>query len=367
MSNEIVDVIDKTKDKFVDIAGKSMSFESERGYAIELLESNTKLLESAKANPKSLMHALRNVAAIGLSLNPAKRQAYLITRNVSKKDQNNKTFYQSQVCLEPSYMGLCDLATQSGMIEWIQAKVVYENDTYENIGLGEKPIHKYNAFQKRGEMVGVYCVAKTNSGDYLSNEMDKEKINSIMERSESVKAARKKNTAIFGPWGTDYEEMARKTVIKQAYKTLPKSPAMSKLDQAVFISNENEGFEPIQTEPESGFSLKRKEYFDELIEKSDGIGMYCLQQDITENEFTSLYHSFLKGSKGKYQQLVRVLIAKGKDQIDDYEISLLEAIETNDDIAVSESIEGLTQDQVNILLSRLSNENLRAYKEITGA
>ena len=204
-------------------------------------------------------------------------------------------------------------------------------------------------------------------GDYLPAEMDKKKIDSVMERSESVKYARSKDMEIFGPWATDYEEMAKKTVIRQAFKMWPKTKELEKLENAVHLSNENEGFETIKTEPNIGFSPERKEYFDSLIEKSDAIGMYCLQEDISESEFQSLYHSFKKGSKGKYQKIVDSLIHSGLNQISDYELSLYDALRSGDDVAVSESLDGLTEDQSKFVVSMLDQESCQIYNEMMRA
>ncbi|MGP0745242.1 recombinase RecT, partial [Escherichia coli] len=85
-----------------------------------------------------------NVAAIGITLNPASKLAYLVPRD-------------GMVCLDISYMGLLHIAMESGVISWGQAKLVHANDTYESNGLDKAPTHKYNAFGDRGDIVGVYC------------------------------------------------------------------------------------------------------------------------------------------------------------------------------------------------------------------
>ena len=85
----------------------------------------------------------------------------------------------------------------TGSIEFGQAKLVYEKDTYENVGIDKPPIHKSNTFGDRGNLVGVYCVVRTNTGAYLTEEMTIDEVNQIKNRSESAKKGN-------GPWITDY-------------------------------------------------------------------------------------------------------------------------------------------------------------------
>jgi len=275
----LVEFIGKAEKKFLN-APVGMVFEQEQSYALQLFAANEFLEKIARANPLSLLSAMANVASIGLSLNPAKKQAYLVPR-------------KGVICLDPSYMGMCDLAIQSGMIEFVQAKIVCKNDTYTNKGVDKEPLHEYSPFEDRGELIGVYCVAKTAKGDYLTTEMTKDKIDEIMNRSE---AGKKKK----GPWMTDYNEMAKKSVIRNSFKTWPKTETLDRLAMAVEISNQNEEFEPLPTSPNiEQVNEEQKAYYDQMIENSDGMGMFCFKESISEGIWISLYNSFEKGSKGK--------------------------------------------------------------------
>lgn len=355
--SEIAKVIDATESRFEKIAPPQIRYDSEKGFAIQLLRNNSYLQKVAESNPTSLQQALVNVAAIGLSLNPAKKQAYLITRSV--KNGNNK--WESRIFLEPSYMGMCDLATQSGRIDWIQSAVVYTEDNFVDNGPGEKPTHQYNAFSKdRGAIVGAYCVAKTTDGDYLTTLMDIEQINAVRDRSE----AWKKNKS--GPWKTDWIEMAKKTVVRNAFKMWPKCKEMNRLDEAVHLSNENEGFEPIQTSPEVGqINAEQKGYFDQLITNSDAIGMFVLQQTTAEAEFVSLYHSFEKGTKGKYQAIINSLLESGRNAFEDLYLGVCEVLEGDDKYALIELIEDLSEEAKGLIIQRLNAEQSQIYREMT--
>jgi recombination protein RecT len=123
-------------------AHNAVNWAAEANYAMQLLAANDYALKIAMAKPVSVQNALRNAAAIGVSLNPASKNAYLVPRG-------------GAICLDISYMGLLHLAMSTGSIEWGQSKLVYANDSYENLGIDQAPSHKYNAFGARGELVGA--------------------------------------------------------------------------------------------------------------------------------------------------------------------------------------------------------------------
>lgn len=210
------------------LCDKSINFEREAGFAIQVLSANEFAMKTAMANRQSVVNAVVNVAAIGISLNPAKRQAYLVPRD-------------GRICLDISYMGLLDLAIQSGSILWGQAELVQEQDGFELNGFDKPPTHKRNPFAKdRGEIVGVYVVVKTRDADYLTTCMSIDEVFEIRDRTSAWKAWVEKKRKC--PWVTDEGEMIKKTVIKRAYKLWPKT---DRLDTAVHFLN-NEGGEGIE-------------------------------------------------------------------------------------------------------------------------
>lgn len=203
------------------LSNKSISFERESGFAIQMIAKNDYSLKVASGNRQSVIDAVTNIAAIGISLNPAKKQAYLVPR-------------KNEICLDISYIGLLDIAIESGSIKWGQCKIVRANDNFELNRLDELPTHQYKPFAKndeRGDIVGVYVVVKTCDGDYLTHDMPIDKIFEIRSRSESFK----RNS---GPWVTDEEEMIKKTCVKQGYKYWPKT---DQLDKAIHYLNTDGG------------------------------------------------------------------------------------------------------------------------------
>lgn len=227
MSNQLAIVeqdIWSVQDQFNRVCGGQLNFEREAGFAIQVLTGNDYALRIATENRQSVINAVTNIAAIGISLNPAKRQAYLVPRD-------------GKICLDISYMGLLDLAIQSGSILWGKSELVYEVDSFELNGFDRPPTHTRKPFAKeRGAIVGAYVVVKTRDGDYLTDCMSLEEVYDIRDRSSAWKAWVNKQKKC--PWVTDEGEMIKKTVIKRAYKTWPKT---DRLDQAIHHLNTEAG------------------------------------------------------------------------------------------------------------------------------
>jgi recombination protein RecT len=196
-----------------------LNFKKEANFALQILKGNDFLRAKAQGNPDSLQNAITNIAAIGISLNPAVKEAYLVPRG-------------NQVCLDISYIGLVKLATDTGAIEWVQAEIVKKNDSFKYLGVGKAPLHEMEPFGDRGETIGVYCVAKLATGEHLSTIMSKAECDAIRDKSSQA--------AKSGPWRDFYEEMLKKTAIKRASKLWPKS---ERIQQAVEVINEHEGIE----------------------------------------------------------------------------------------------------------------------------
>ena len=221
MNTNLVSLVEAQRSQFVAVlSDKSIEFDREAAFAVQIIGANDYLLKIALNNQDTLRAAVTNVAAIGISLNPASKLAYLVPRN-------------GAVCLDISYMGLMHIAQQCGAIQWGQAVVVRANDTFELRGLDSQPLHTYNPFSKeRGEIIGVYVVVKTDSGDYLTHAMPISEVFAIRDRSELWKKSKS------GPWKTDEGEMVKKTCVKQAAKYWPRR---ERLDTAVHHLNTDGG------------------------------------------------------------------------------------------------------------------------------
>jgi recombination protein RecT len=122
---------------------------------------------------------------------------------------------RDEVQFQLGYKGLIDLAYRSGEVELVQAHIVYANDTFEcEYGLEPKLVHK-PADSDRGEPIKVYAMFKTKSGGYGFEVMSMDDV-----RVHAAKYS-KSYTSTYSPWQTNFEEMAKKTVLKKVLKYAP--------------------------------------------------------------------------------------------------------------------------------------------------
>ena len=164
-----------------------------------------------QCTPKSFLGAMMTSAQLGLEPNTPLGQAYLIPR------KNGKT--QEWECqFQLGYKGLIDMAHRSEHIRDIQAHVVYEADEFVyELGLEPKLIHK-PAAANRGKPTHFYAVYHTRSGGYGFEVMS---VEDVRQHAQKFSDSFKRGT--FSPWQTNFEEMAKKTVLKRALKYAPMS------------------------------------------------------------------------------------------------------------------------------------------------
>lgn len=241
------------------LSDQSITWQKEQQFAIQAFQKNDYLAKVAMGNHSSAQNAIINVAAIGITLNPAAKLAYLVPRD-------------GGVHLDISYMGLLHLAQVSGAIQWGQCKLVHASDTYESNGLDKAPTHRYNAFGDRGSVVGGYCTVKTAQGDYLTEEM------SLAEIKQVEASSKAKN----GPWQKWWDEMARKTIVKRASKYWPRC---ERLDNAIDHLNTDGGeglADPVEQQQET------------IVNPVEAIKQAIARKGRTEEQFFAWFSSARK-------------------------------------------------------------------------
>ena len=154
--------------------------------------------ELANCSQTSFLGALMNAAQLGLEPNTPLGQAYLIP-------------YGGTVQFQLGYKGLIELARRAGIT--IQVHEIGEKDVFQyEYGLEPKLRHVPN-LGDRGRVIGYYCVWKNKDGQFGIE---------VASRSEVEAFAKEKSKAFkSGPWKTDFDAMAKKTMIKRALKYAP--------------------------------------------------------------------------------------------------------------------------------------------------
>ena len=187
--------LEKMKPEFDKALPAHMNADRLARVALTTIRTTPKLLE---CSIPSLMGAIVQAAQLGLEPGLI-GHCYIIP-------------YGKEAQFIIGYKGMIDLARRSGNIESIYSHAVYEADEFDyELGLHPKLYHK-PATGRRGKMIYVYAVAHFKDGGYQFEVMDMEEIEKRRSRSKAAKN---------GPWVTDFEEMAKKTVIRHMWKYLP--------------------------------------------------------------------------------------------------------------------------------------------------
>ena len=181
--------------------------------AMTAIRTNPKLMECTQ---ESLLACIMGCAQLGLEPEPFLGQAYLVPYWNKKKN-----LFEAQ--LIPGYRGYIALARRTGEVQSVSAQVVHQNDTFElEYGLDERLRH-VPADGDRGDPKGAYVVVKYKDGSHSMDYMPREDIERIRDRSQAKDS---------GPWTTDWNEMAKKTVIKRHFKIVPLSVDIARMSAA---------------------------------------------------------------------------------------------------------------------------------------
>lgn len=154
-----------------------------------------------RADRRSLFNAGMKAATDGLL--PDGREAALV-------------MFGSQAQYMPMVKGVLKLVRNSGELSSITSQIVCRHDAFRYWvdADGEHINHEPLLFGERGEMVGVYALAKTKDGAVYIETMTKGQVDKVRKVSKSANK---------GPWVDWYEEMARKTSLRRLSKRLPMS------------------------------------------------------------------------------------------------------------------------------------------------
>ena len=171
--------------------------------ALSAINNTPKLAECSQI---SFLAALMNAAQLGLEPNTPLGQAYLIPFQ-----NKGKLECQFQI----GYKRIIELVYRNPLIQTIQAQVVYENDEFEyELGLNSRLFHR-PALYDRGETVLFYALFKMSNGGYGFEVLSKQDMDAYAKRySKGISSE-------YSPWKSNYEEMAKKTMIKKVLKYAP--------------------------------------------------------------------------------------------------------------------------------------------------
>ncbi len=181
---------------------------------VSSIAKTPKLLECSQM---SLLQAAIAMSELGLEPDAVRGLAYLVP-------------YKGTAQLIIGYRGFIELARRSGTLKQVEARVVRERDKLDvRFGLEPKFEHVPHLEGDAGAPKLVYAIARFSDGGEHIEIMTMSEVEAIRSRSRA---------ATSGPWVTDYEEMAKKTVMRRLAKWLPLSPELAKaieIDDEQFV------------------------------------------------------------------------------------------------------------------------------------
>lgn len=190
--------------------------------AVSALTRTPKLKE---CEPVSLFGAMLTLSQLGIE--PDGRRAHLIPF-----ENRRRGCVECQLIID--YKGLAEMAMRSGVVSYLHADVVCDADIFEE-NMGEIVAHKIDRRKPRGEVYAVYAICKFKDGTAKAEVMSSEEVDAIRKRSKAGNS---------GPWITDWNEMAKKTVFRRLSKWLPLSPEFRDAVEA-----DDEPAAPIEVRP----------------------------------------------------------------------------------------------------------------------
>lgn len=187
-----------------------------------------------ECDPISVARAVVEAAQAGLEPTGALGGAYLVPR------WNNKT-QRKEATLIIGYTGQVKLMRRSGEVTRVEARVVRAMDEFDfGYGLDPYLVHKPALDvpeDAHNPMTHVYGIIHYRSGERQFDVMTAAEVASIRERSTS----KDRQGNLTGPWVTDPDEMAKKTVLRRMSKLAPLSVEAQRImegEEAIDLARE---------------------------------------------------------------------------------------------------------------------------------
>ena len=175
------------------------------------LTAITRTPKLANCDQASFFQCLLTLSQYGLE--PDGRRAHLIPFENRKRGVT-----ECQLIID--WKGLSELIYRSGIVSTLHADVVREGDLFD-YSMGVLTTHVPHFLrnddkkpEKAGDVYAAYSTATMTGGERKTEVMSWEQIEGIRNRSRAGQS---------GPWVTDWEEMAKKTVFRRLSKWLPLS------------------------------------------------------------------------------------------------------------------------------------------------
>lgn len=214
------DLLEKAKGSIAAVLPQHLTVDRQLKIAL-MTTGKTKDLLACSAH--SILQCVVTASQLGLEPGGPLGHAYLVP-------------FKGEATFIVGYRGLVELVRRSGAVTAFSAVIVHEQDEFAvELGTVNCITHRpYLGTELPGPMVAVYAVARFTDGSMQFDVMTKAQVDAVRKRSRA---------SANGPWVTDYDEMAKKTVARRLCKYLP---------MAVQVAEALETDRPRETDPDFG-------------------------------------------------------------------------------------------------------------------
>jgi recombination protein RecT len=191
-----------------------------------VLQACAKNPDLLACTPDSVVTAVFEAAAMGLEPTGAAGGAHLVPFNVKVSRGNEPDRWEKRAQLIPDFRGVVAMVTRPAKdgtpsdVLSIEARTVKEGDEFaytEGIAASLVHVPTLSASRSSKPTSHVYAIARmANGAEPKFDVMDHAEVERIRAKGKQKKG--------INPWDTDWDEMAKKTVVKRLAKLLPVRP-----------------------------------------------------------------------------------------------------------------------------------------------
>ena len=256
---------ERTKNKFKELLGNKAA-----GFLTSLLNTTNGNNQLQEAEPQSILKAGAIAATLDLPIDPNLGFAYVVPYKRKYKDKNNNWQEENKAQFQLGYKGFIQLAIRTGQYKKINVTELYEGqfESYDPI----TDELKYNLDGKISDEVTHYIAYfQTTNGFEKYNVMSKEEVR------EHAKKFSKTFLKSSSSWQTNFDSMAKKTVLKLLLSKFGilsiEMQTAQKVDQAVIKEVEPNGNVEVEyvDSPDNASDIVEEETADNDTQSDDEI------------------------------------------------------------------------------------------------
>lgn len=256
---------ERTKNKFKELLGNKAA-----GFLTSLLNTTNGNAQLQEAEPQSILKAGVIAATLDLPIDPNLGFAYVVPYKRKYKDKNNNWQEENKAQFQLGYKGFIQLAIRTGQYKKINVTELYEGqfESYDPI----TDELKYNLDGKISDEVTHYIAYfQTTNGFEKYNVMSKEEVR------EHAKKFSKTFLKSSSSWQTNFDSMAKKTVLKLLLSKFGilsiEMQTAQKVDQAVIKEVEPNGNVEVEyvDSPDNASDIVEEETADNDTQSDDEI------------------------------------------------------------------------------------------------